>query len=358
MSRKTASNNGHDWRANQELRREIQEHQQTELKYQALRESEERFRTLFESAPIGIALHGPDGKYLQTNRAYQGMLGYTDDELRFPTVQRPSHWEGGAPFSELVEGRLDYCHKERCSRGKHGRLVWTHSAAFAVRDPQGALRYIISMVEDVTERKQAEEALRESEGKKRALLEAIPDLIFRIRKDGTVVDLKAPSDTAFAFAANGLIRRTLSEASPIQRGSHTIHYVEQAGQTGQPQIFEFRHGMGGEVRDFEARIVPGTKGGAGHRARHKTQTTGTGYYRDQRPRQRRIGLDLHDGLGSHLTGVAFLCKALEQSGRPATARGQMPPKSAHCSFKPWATRAAWPVGCCRRNWPPTTWFPD
>ena len=306
--------------ANQELRTEIQEHQrteqalqQTELKYRVLRESEERFRTLFESAPIGIALHGPDGKYLQTNRAYQGMLGYTDDELRFPTVQQPSHWEGGAPFSELVEGRLDYCHKERCSRGKHGRLVWTHSAAFAVRDPQGTLRYIISMVEDVTERKQAEEALRESEGKKRALLEAIPDLIFRIRKDGTVVDLKAPSDTAFAFAANGLIRRTLSEASPIQRGSHTIHYVEQAGQTGQPQIFEFRHGMGGEVRDFEARIVPGDEGEVLAIVRDTTelkQLERTITEISDRE-QRRIGLDLHDGLGSHLTGVAFLCKALE-----------------------------------------------
>ncbi|MEO8427323.1 MAG: PAS domain S-box protein, partial [Verrucomicrobiota bacterium] len=299
--------------ANGELRREIQERQRAEEALQQAREREAQFRTLFESTPIGIALQGPDGHYLQTNRAYQGMFGYTDDELRFPTVQRPSHWEGGALFSELVEGKLDDCRKVRCSQGKDGRLAWVESTASAVRDSNGALRYIISMVEDVTERKEAEEALRESERKKRALLEAIPDLIFRIRKDGTVVDLKAPSDTAFAFAANGLIQRILSEASLIQCGPQTIHSGEQAGQTGQPQIFEFRHAIEAEVRDFEARIVPGDEGDVLAIVRDTTELKQLerGIIEISEREQRRIGLDLHDGLGSQLTGVAFLCKALE-----------------------------------------------
>src|SRR5207247_3190682 len=56
-----------------------------------LRESEDKFRTLFESAPIGIALHDPSGKYVQTNQAYQQMLGYSGEELRELGARRITH---------------------------------------------------------------------------------------------------------------------------------------------------------------------------------------------------------------------------------------------------------------------------
>jgi signal transduction histidine kinase len=101
--------------------------------------------------------------------------------------------------------------------------------------------------------------------------------------------------------------------------------VEQAGQTGQPKIFEFRHVMGLEVRDFEARIVPGDEGEVLAIVRDTTELKQLerGIIEISDREQRRIGLDLHDGLGSHLTGVAFLCKALETK-----LAGQHLPESA------------------------------
>jgi PAS domain S-box-containing protein len=124
---------------------------------EALRESEERFRSLFESAPIGIALHGADGKFIQTNAAYQRILGYSDEELLRLGVKRVTHPddvdEGKRLFQELCSGKLDFYQRQKRYLGKGDRVVWAQVAASAVRNPDGQLRYIISMVQDVTMQK-------------------------------------------------------------------------------------------------------------------------------------------------------------------------------------------------------------
>jgi PAS domain S-box-containing protein len=129
-----------------------------------LRESEEKFRTLFESAPIGGALHNAQGRYVQTNTAYQRMLGYTDEELRQAGVKKITHPEDVPAaqklFQELSEGKRDRYQREKRYLHKDGHIVWAQSSASAVRNGQGQLIYVISMVEDITERKLAEEELR------------------------------------------------------------------------------------------------------------------------------------------------------------------------------------------------------
>src|SRR5262249_11809020 len=76
-----------------------------------LRESEEKFRTLFESAPIGIALHDSRGHYVHTNYAYQRMLGYSGEELIRLGVRGVTHLEdipeARRLFEELLQGRRD-----------------------------------------------------------------------------------------------------------------------------------------------------------------------------------------------------------------------------------------------------------
>lgn len=131
---------------------------------ESLRASEEQFRSLFEHAPIGVAVHSANGKYLQANRAYQEMLGYTLDELVRLGVKKLTHpddvLEGQHLFAEMREGRRDFYTREKRYVRKDGRLVWAQAAASAVHNTHGRLAYIISMVQDVTQRKQAEAALR------------------------------------------------------------------------------------------------------------------------------------------------------------------------------------------------------
>jgi PAS domain S-box-containing protein len=127
---------------------------------ESLRESEGRFRSLFESAPLGLALHDACGHYLNTNLAYRLMLGYSDEELRrlgVKGVTVPDDIsEGQRLFDELRAGHRNYYRREKRYRHQDGRVVWAESSASVVRDAGGQLRFIVSMVDDITARKQAE----------------------------------------------------------------------------------------------------------------------------------------------------------------------------------------------------------
>jgi PAS domain S-box-containing protein len=147
-----------------------------------LRESEQRFRTLFESSCLGIALHDANGHFVNTNPAYQQMLGYKESELRALSVKQVTYpediGEGQRLYQELRDGKRDYYRREKRYFRKDGGVVWAQSSASAIRNMKGELQYIISTVEDITERKQAQGALLESERKLRLIAENTSDVIF------------------------------------------------------------------------------------------------------------------------------------------------------------------------------------
>lgn len=126
-----------------------------------LADSEQRFRTLFEAAPVAIAVHGADGRFLQVNPAYAQMLGLTAAELMQTGIRRVTHPEdvtaGQRLHEELVAGRRDQYQRDKRFVRSDGRLVWAKSAAAAVRDEAGGLRYIISIVDDITPQRRAAE---------------------------------------------------------------------------------------------------------------------------------------------------------------------------------------------------------
>jgi len=158
------------------VKEDITERKQAEV---VLRESEEKFRTLFESAPVGTALHDANGRFVQTNTAYQQMLGYTGEELLQLGVKRVTYPDDIAEaqqlFAELRDGKRDHYNREKRYLAKDGHLVWAQVSAGAVRDGTGGLHYIISMVEDITERKQTHEALERAQRQQQAILNNIPD---------------------------------------------------------------------------------------------------------------------------------------------------------------------------------------
>jgi two-component system, LuxR family, sensor kinase FixL len=121
--------------------------------------TEERFRAVFEAAPIGMALHVATGKVVETNRAYQAMLGYTNEELVHLGVRRVTHpddvGEGQRLWKELLSGQRDVYVREKRYIHRQGHTVWAQATASAVRHPDGTLRYILSMVRDISAQKRA-----------------------------------------------------------------------------------------------------------------------------------------------------------------------------------------------------------
>lgn len=114
---------------------------------------------------------------------------------------------------------------------------------------------IRSYVIDVTQRKHIEIALRESEAKNRALLNAIPDLILRISKDGTYLDYIPAKDSEMSATCSQMLGKNEFEVMPKEVAQQRMHYVELALLTGKPQIFEYQLPINGEIREEEARIV-------------------------------------------------------------------------------------------------------
>jgi PAS domain S-box-containing protein len=134
---------------------------------QALRKSEERWRSVFENSAIGVALTDLDGRFLATNHVYQEMVGYTEDELRaiyFLDITHEDYREANwVLITELLGGKRGQFQIEKEYRRKDGRLIWASNNVSLVPGTEREPQSIMALSEDITERKRAEEALQRSE---------------------------------------------------------------------------------------------------------------------------------------------------------------------------------------------------
>jgi PAS domain S-box-containing protein len=131
-----------------------------------LRASEERWRGLFESVPIGVALITPDGRYLAVNQAFQKMLGYSETELLGRSPIEFTHEDERAATEAFRAARnvgdARTLRREKRYRHKDGSVIWVDISSFLLPVAQGSALEARFAV-DITERKQAEENLRQSE---------------------------------------------------------------------------------------------------------------------------------------------------------------------------------------------------
>jgi len=129
--------------------------------------SEGRWKRMFENSAIGIALTTLDGRFEATNSAYRRLCGYTEEELlkmNFLDITVPDlrahNW---ALVTKLLEGECDQFNIEKQYRHKDGHLIWVRNNVSLIPGADGVPGYIMAIVEDITDRKHAEEKLRGSE---------------------------------------------------------------------------------------------------------------------------------------------------------------------------------------------------
>ncbi|HYP41169.1 MAG TPA: PAS domain S-box protein [Chloroflexia bacterium] len=131
---------------------------------EALRDSEKRFRAVFEGAGIGVALIDIDGRITETNQALQSMLGYAPEELCLKSFLELSHPDD-APlhayrFNEMIEGRTTYYQMEKRYFRGDGSIVWANLTVSAVRRRKGRPQFSVAMIENITERKRSQEQIK------------------------------------------------------------------------------------------------------------------------------------------------------------------------------------------------------
>ena len=153
------------------------------------RQSEELFRGSFDDAAIGMALVGIDGRLLRVNRALCEIVGYSEEDLlekTFQEITHPDDLEADLDYvRRLVAGEIRTYQIEKRYLHAEGHEVWGLLNGSLVHDEEGEPLYFIGQVQDITERKRAEEALKESEERFRLLAENAQDIIFRYRLSPT-----------------------------------------------------------------------------------------------------------------------------------------------------------------------------
>lgn len=135
----------------------------------ALLQSEKRFKTVFQAAPLGIAIANPEGYFLEVNSTFTKMLGYRKNEIKkmtFVDITHPDDRKDTLRLSNSVrKGKINSYRREKRYLKKDGDFIWAVVRATAVRDNDGNIQYWLGIMEDISERKQAKKALAESESR-------------------------------------------------------------------------------------------------------------------------------------------------------------------------------------------------
>jgi PAS domain S-box-containing protein len=141
-----------------------------------LQEGERRFQTVFEAAPIGIAIANPQGYFVEVNDAFIKMLGYSRQEMgniTFVDITHPDDRAETQGLSQAVrDGKINSYRTEKRYLKKNGDPVWTVVRATAIRNDDGSIKNWLGLMVDITGHKKAKEALAESEKKYRRLFES------------------------------------------------------------------------------------------------------------------------------------------------------------------------------------------
>ena len=226
----------------------------------ALRESETRFRNIFDNCPIGIYRTTPDGKILMSNSTLVQMLGYSSFE---ELAQRDLESKAYHPeyprinFKKRIESEKQIIGLESAWIRKDGSTLFVRENAKAVYDSEGNVLYYEGTVEDITKYKQAETALRASEERYRQLIECSPEAIV-VHREGDFVYIN-PAGVKLVGAKNPeeLIGKNIMDfIHPDYK--EIVQERVQKGYKGKkaPRMEEKFLGLDGQVTDVEVVATP------------------------------------------------------------------------------------------------------
>jgi PAS domain S-box-containing protein len=225
-----------------------------------LEKSEQRFRNLFESTPkISVQGYNRERQVIYWNDASEHLYGYTKaeaigqqlEDLVIPLEMRQGLID--AIQNWLINGQLIPADELNLIR-KDGSRVTVYSSHLMLTNTEGEQElYCLDI--DLSEQKQTEENLRQAVAINQALIDAIPDLILRVSRDGFYLDAIASDEIEFAVPPAQMLGKNILDILAPEIAQQRLYYIEKAFQTGEIQLHEYQILLNGEIHYEEARIV-------------------------------------------------------------------------------------------------------
>jgi PAS domain S-box-containing protein len=293
---------------------------------EALRQTESKYRNLFENATEGIFQTTPDGRLLKANPALARIFGYEspgqmEREVKDLARQIYVDSQQRKEYRKILETHGSVQGFEAENYHKDGSRIWISLNARAIRDAQGAVQFYEGILQDITARKRAELVLRESERKLRLIADNTTDVIFAfdMERRPLYVNPAVEKLTGYTFAEI-LERKFINWIHPEDQErmlklwddlycgkSHSEVEFRMITKSGQ---LKWCSSSWGPLHDENGRQigVQGRERDISERKQLEREVLDSTVHE-----RRRIGHELHDGLGQFLAGVAFRAKALEQT---------------------------------------------
>jgi PAS domain S-box-containing protein len=219
---------------------DITERKRTE---EALRKSEEKFRAAFDEDSIGRTLTGIDGRLIQTNPRFCAMLGYSPEEIATLSFTDLTHPDDTAASKEgvrcLLAGEQEIYRLEKRYLHKDGTPIWAEMTTTLLRDEQGSPRYFITGILDISERRRASEALRESETNHKLVLGMMQESLSVIDGDGNflLANITAARNLTGGDAKE-LVGKNIRQLVPEEQSYKLLAMYRQALDSGTPLVQE------------------------------------------------------------------------------------------------------------------------
>lgn len=222
------------------------------------RKSEARFRSLVQNSSDVIMIAEADGTVRYVSPSVERILGYKPEDLI-----GTNGWEFTHPDElqklrdlhiEVVDNPGPAPTIELRVRHRDGSWLYIEETGNNLLDDPNVGGFVFN-IRDITERKQAEEELRKCEARNRAILDATPDLMFRVSREGEYLDFHANEDSKRYVPREGVVGKNLRDMMPPELVAPMLRRIVKTLDTREMQVIEYQLPVAGGELDFEARFV-------------------------------------------------------------------------------------------------------
>ncbi|SFQ01201.1 PAS domain S-box protein [Pseudomonas borbori] len=218
--------------------------------------SQQRFSSAFNTAPLGMALVSPAGRWLEVNDKLCQILGYNRDELLHGDFQRITHPDDLAADLEntesLLAGRINAYQMEKRYLDKLGRTIWALLSVSLVRDGEGRPVHFVTQIQDFSDRVATERAIREREHYLRTVLEHVLDAIVTIDEMGRIETFNRAAEHLFGYRQEEVAGQNVNMLMPEPHHSAHDGYLARYRRTGESSLIGTVRELSGLRRNGES----------------------------------------------------------------------------------------------------------